>query len=98
MQVIASFGDAATEDLFHGIDSAGARRFPADILRSARRKLMIIHATVRLEDLRVPASNHLEALKGDRAGHHSIRINEKWRIVFRWTNGNAHGVKVADYH
>jgi proteic killer suppression protein len=96
--VIVGFGDAATEDLFHGIASARARRFPPDIVRPARRKLMVLHATVRLEDLRVPPSNRLEPLKGNRVGAHSIRINEKWRIVFRWQDGNAFEAQVVDYH
>jgi len=72
-------------------------RFQA-IERVARRKLLYLHAGRRLEDLRVPPGNHLEALKGDRAGQHSIRINDQWRICFVWRGGEAHDVEIVDYH
>ena len=64
----------------------------------ARRKLLYLHAAKRLEDLRVPPGNHLEALKGNRAGQHSIRINDQWRICFVWENGEARDVEIVDYH
>lgn len=72
--------------------------FPADLLRGARQKLAFLNAAERLEDLRVPPGNRLEVLKGDRAGQHSIRINDQWRIVFRWSDGGADDVDIVDYH
>ena len=95
--MIKSFGDAATEDLFNGLDTARSRRFAA-IARAATRKLDILQAAVKLTDLRIPSGNRLEALKGDLKGYYSIRINEQWRIVFRWSDGDAHDVRVEDYH
>ena len=62
------------------------------------RKLVVIDAADRVEDLRVPPGNRLEKLKGDRAGQYSIRINDQWRVCFRWERGNAHAVEIADYH
>jgi proteic killer suppression protein len=72
-------------------------RFRA-IERVARRKLLYLHAARRLEELRCPPGNRLEALKGDRAGRHSIRINDRWRICFVWRDGEAHEVEIVDYH
>ena len=72
--------------------------FPADLARGTRQKLAYLDAADRLEDLRSPPGNRLEALKGDRAGQHSIRINDQWRIVFRWANGGAEDVDIVDYH
>lgn len=72
--------------------------FPADLVKVAQRKLAYIDAAVTLSDLRVPPGNRLEALKGDRAGQHSIRINDQWRICFRWTNAGAEDVEIVDYH
>ena len=97
-EVIHSFGDAATEDLYHGRASARARRFPADIRATAVRKLDMVHAAHAIEDLRTPPGNRLEALRGDLRGCHSIRVNDQWRIVFRWADGAAHDVRVVDYH
>lgn len=74
------------------------RRFPADLLRSAERRLRAIDAAVALEDLRSPPGNRLEMLKGSRAGQHSIRINDQWRICFRWTDAGAEDVEIVDYH
>lgn len=95
--MIASFGDAGTEDLFHGVESTRARRWKA-ILPAALRKLDLINAAHVLDDLKVPPGNRLEQLKGDRAGFHSIRINQQWRVIFRWKDGAAHGVSIVDYH
>lgn len=72
--------------------------FPADILRSAERRLRAVDAAVVLDDLRSPPGNRLEALAGDRAGQHSIRINDQWRICFRWTEAGAEDVEIVDYH
>ncbi len=96
--MIASFGDAATEALYNGESSARVRRFPPDVVRAAVRKLDQLQAAIRLEDLRMPPGNRLEALKGDRRGQHSIRVNDQFRIVFRWENDQAHGVSLVDYH
>jgi len=96
--VIASFGDRATEDLYHGRKSKAARRFPADILSVALRKLDMIHAAGALQDLASPPGNRLEALRGDLRGYHSIRINDQWRVVFRWAAGKAYEVRITDYH
>ena len=73
-------------------------RLPPDIQRSARRKLLALHAAAELRDMAVPPGNRLEALKGTRAGQHSIRINDQWRICFRWREGNAFDVAIVDYH
>ena len=94
-EVIHSFKDSQTEGLFQG---RRASRLPFDIQRSARRKLLLIDAATILDSLRVPPGNRLEALKGDRKGQHSIRINAQWRICFAWRDGNAFDVEIADYH
>jgi toxin HigB-1 len=95
--MIRSFQDPMTEALFHG-DSTKARRFPSELRRAVQRKLQYINAAARLDDLKVPPGNRLEKLKGDLREFHSIRINEQWRIVFRWIENDAHQVKVMDYH
>ena len=74
------------------------RRIPASIHPRAYRKLVMLHAATALEDLRLPPGNRFEALRGDRAGQHSIRINQQWRICFVWREGNAHDVEIVDYH
>ncbi len=96
--MIASFADAATEALFHGERGGPIRRIPPDIRSTAIRKLDLVNAAHELRDLRVPPGNRLEALKGDLLGKHSIRINDQWRVVFRWENGGAHDVEIVDYH
>ena len=95
--VIQSFGDSATADLFNGISSAKARAFPGDIVRAALRRLAGLNYATTLADLAAVPGNRLELLKGDMAGLHSIRVNQQWRIVFRWDNG-AHEVRLMDYH
>ncbi|HLD13833.1 MAG TPA: type II toxin-antitoxin system RelE/ParE family toxin [Burkholderiales bacterium] len=92
--MIRSFRDPRTESLFNDLD---VPRFRA-IERVARRRLLYLHQARRLEDLRVPPGNRLEALKGDRQGQHSIRINDQWRICFRWKDGDAFDVEIVDYH
>ncbi len=94
MAVIGSFAQKEAELLFH---DKPVRRFAA-IERVVRRKLLLLHAAARLDDLRVPPGNRLEALKGDRAGQHSIRVNDQWRICFIWKEGEAHDVEIVDYH
>lgn len=92
--MIRSFRDAATARLFNDED---APRFRA-IERQARRKLLLLNAARSLDDLRSPPGNRLEALKGDRKGQHSIRINVQWRICFVWRDGGAEDVEIVDYH
>ena len=96
--MIISFGDNATEDLYHGRATARVRRFPSGMVGAALRKLDIINAARDLQDLQSPPGNRLEALKGDFKGFHSIRVNEQWRVVFRWRGGDAHDVQLTDYH
>ena len=96
--MIASFGDRATEDLYHGRKTKASRSVPADIIPVALRKLDMMNAAQDLQDLASPPGNRLEALRGNLRGHHSIRINDQWRIVFRWESGEAHSVRVVDDH
>ena len=96
--MIQSFADSATEALFHGQRGGRAKRFPADVRPGALRKLDVLNAAHRLGDLRSPPGNRLEALKGDRRGLHSIRVNDQWRIVFRWTEAGPAEVSLTDYH
>lgn len=96
--MIVSFGDKASAALYHGERGKAIRRFPAAIRRAATRKLDVLNGATVLEELRSPPGNRLEALRGDLAGFHSIRVNDQWRIVFRWVNGDAHDVRVVDYH
>jgi len=96
--LIASFGDRATEDLYHGRATGRVRRFPSAIHRVALVKLDMIHGAASLRDLRSPPGNRLEALRGDRSGYRAIRVNDQWRIVFRWSDGQAHAVRLVDYH
>ena len=92
--MIKSFGDRSTERLF--ADQV-VKEFEG-IARRAKRKLEALNAAARLDDLRVPPSNRLEKLKGDRKAFHAIRVNDRWRIVFRWVNSHAHDVAIGDYH
>ena len=96
--MIESFGDQLAEDLFFDRKSKAVRAFPGDLLRAARRKILYLHDAAELIDLRVPPGNRLEALKGTWKGYYSIRINDQWRVVFRWQSGNAGDVRVMDYH
>jgi proteic killer suppression protein len=93
--IIRRFKDKTAEAVFDGKCPKG---FPADIFRVARRKLQAVNSATNLNDLRAPPKNHLEALKGDRAGQHSIRINDQWRICFRWTTEGPTEVEIVDYH
>lgn len=92
--MIQSFRCRKTERLFH---RERVRDFAA-IERAAQRKLAMLNAAHTLDDMKAPPGNRLERLKGDRAGQHSIRINDQWRICFVWRDGNAHGVEIVDYH
>jgi proteic killer suppression protein len=92
--MIRSFKDKDTEAIF---DGRFVRRIPKQVAPLAARKLNKVHAAGRLEDLRIPPGNRLEALKGDRKGQHSIRINDQWRICFRWTTAGPDAVEIMDY-
>lgn len=96
--MIISFSDAATADLYHGRQTKGVRRFPSDVIKRALVKLDIFNAAHQLIDLQSPPGNRLEALKGNLAGFYSIRVNDQWRIIFRWTEGGAADVELVDYH
>jgi Plasmid maintenance system killer protein len=92
--VIKSFADRDTQRLF---GREAVRRFPAELQRTMLRKLVVIDAAEALDDLRSPPGNRLEKLKGNRAGQHSIRINDQWRLCFRWQDGDAYDVELVDY-
>jgi proteic killer suppression protein len=96
--VIRSFADATSADLFRDRNTRAARRIPRALWRVVQRKQKLVDAATALDDLVVPAGNRLELLKGDQAGRHSIRVNEQYRVTFRWENGHAHEVRVEDYH
>jgi proteic killer suppression protein len=96
--MITSFGNALAEDLFDDRHTKTTRGFPPELRRAARRKLLYLHEAAELNDLRVPPGNRLERLKGNLSAMHSIRINDQWRLVFRWRGGNAFEVRIVDYH
>lgn len=96
---IVSFADAGTEDVFEGEDTKAARKVcPENLRKVARRKLEQVNAVVVLDDLRFPPGNRLEALKGDRKGQHSIRVNDQYRVCFTWTDAGPKDVEIVDYH
>ena len=96
--MIVNFADKATEDIYHGTDSKAARQIPNTVWRIAARKLDMVNSAHDLRDLKIPPANRLEQLKGKLSGFHSIRINEQYRIIFRWDEGNARDVEITDYH
>ena len=93
--MIKSFRDTEAEWIWRGEVS---EKLPPSIQQVARRKLRMLNNAQTLQDLTVPPANRLEALKGDRRGQHSIRINQQWRVCFRWKDGDAHEVSIMDYH
>ena len=93
--MIKSFASKETEKIFNREFS---KKLPQNIQRVAMRKLWMLHAVKDLTELMIPPSNQLEALSGDRKGQHSIRINQQWRICFKWVKGDAEGVEIVDYH
>ncbi len=93
--MIESFGDPETEKIFRGLAS---RKLPLEMQKAARRKLLYLHDAEHLQDLFAPPGNRLEALKGDRAGQYSIRVNDQWRICFQWDDAKAKNVEIVDYH
>jgi proteic killer suppression protein len=96
--VIRTFGGRATQDIWDGENTAAARTFPREIWNTAQRKLDMIHAAHELIDLRVPPGNRLEKLKGKLKDFHSIRINDQYRVIFKWSQGAADEVEIIDYH
>jgi proteic killer suppression protein len=96
--MIEGFGNQLAEDLFFDRTTREVRRLPVELRRAARRKLLYLHDAASLDDLRVPPGNRLELLRGDRRGFHSVRINDRWRLVFRREDGRARDVSVEDYH
>lgn len=95
LTMIKSFQDKATEKIFNRQIS---KKLPQDIQRIGRKKLVILDAAMQLNDLRTPPGNRLEALERDRKGQYSIRINDQWRICFKWSGGDAYNVEITDYH
>ncbi|MGB5157307.1 type II toxin-antitoxin system RelE/ParE family toxin [Desulfobacterium sp. N47] len=93
--MIKSFRDKETEKIFSRQIST---KLPQDIQRIARKKLVMLDAAAQLNDLRTPPGNRLEALQRDRKGQHSIRINDQWRICFKWRDGDAYDAEITDYH
>lgn len=93
--MIRNFADREAEKIWGGSPS---RRLPVDIQTVARRKLRMLNSAFSLDDLRIPPANRLEELKGNRRGQHSIRINDQWRVCFRWKDSDAHDVEIVDYH
>ena len=97
--MIRTFADSGTEDVFDGKNSAAARRTcPRSLWKAAYRKLDLLDSATEVNDLRIPPGNRLEALKGDRSGQHSIRINDQYRICFTWTDAGPEDVEIVDYH
>lgn len=95
LAMILSFRDGETEKIWNGLRS---RRLPSEIQEKALIKLRLLNRALRLDDLRIPPGNRLEGLHGDRNGQHLIRINQQWRICFRWSDGGAEDVEIVDYH
>lgn len=93
--MIKSFSDKEVEKIWNGTQS---RKLPANIQNIARRKLRMINNAQNINDLRIPPANHLEKLRRNLDGYHSIRINKQWRIIFKWENDNAFEVQIIDYH
>jgi len=96
--VILSFADTATADIYHGCETKAARKLPRELWSRIQQKLDLLNACTSIEDLRVPPSNRLEKLKGNLAGFFSIRVNQQYRIVFRFTSGHCEAVRCTDYH
>lgn len=96
--MIQSFSDEATADLFRERNTRAARRIPRELWRVVQRKLKLLDGVARLDDLATPAGNRLERLKGQRAERSSIRVNDQYRVTFRWESGHAYEVCVEDYH
>lgn len=96
--MISSFGDKLTEALYHGTVNKELRRLPPEIIKRALNKLDMLNAAHDVLDLRSPPGNRFEPLQGNLAGMFSIRVNDQWRIIFRWQGGHAYEVRLTDYH
>jgi proteic killer suppression protein len=96
--MIQTFADDATRDVWNGVNSKAARRLPRALWPVIRRKLDQLDAVTRLDDLRVPPGNRLHALSGDLAGHHAVRVNDQYRVIFRFEGHDVHDVRCTDYH
>ena len=96
--MISRFGNKLAEDVFHGETTRNTRSLPPSLHRIAQRKLQYLNVAKNLNDLRVPPGNRMEALKGVLKGSYSIRVNDQWRIVFRWVDGDCYDVLIVDYH
>ena len=96
--MIQSFADETAADLFRDRNTRAARRIPRDLWRGVQRKLKMLDVAARLEDLAIPSGNRLEPLKGQQAGRYSLRVNDQYRVTFRWELGHAYEVRVEDYH
>ena len=96
--MIRGFGNQLAEDLYYDRKTKATQSFPPELRRIARRKILFLHDAAELRDLRSPPGNKLEALRGNRKGSHSIRINDQWRVVFVWKGSDAYEVEVVDYH
>ena len=96
--MISSFGDSTTAEIYHGSDTKAARRIRRELWDRVQRKLDLLNACTSVEDLRTPPANRLEKLRGDLAGFYSIRVNQQYRIVFKFANGNCEEVRCTDYH
>ena len=96
--MIQSFADETTADLFRERNTKAARRIPKDLWRGVQRKLKMIDVAARLDDLESPLGHRLKALQGDLKGHYSLRVNDQYRVTFRWENGHAFEVEAEDYH
>ena len=96
--MIISFADKITADIYHGVDSRYTRKIPENLHAKICRLLDQLNAVTEVKTLLIPPSNHLEKLEGDLKGYWSIRVNIKWRIIFKWENNNVHNAKIIDYH
>ncbi len=96
--MIQSFADEASADIFRERNTKAARQIPKDLWRIVQRKLKMLDVAARVSDLESPPGNRLKALRGKMSGRHSIRVNEQYRVIFRWENGHAFEVAVEDYH
>jgi len=96
--VISSFGDATSADIYHGNDTKAARKIQRELWSRVQRKFDLLNACTSVEDLRMPPANRLEKLRGDLAGFYSIRVNQQYRIVFRFAHGNCEEIRCTDYH
>lgn len=96
--MISSFGDATSADIYHGNDTKAARKIQRELWSRVQRKFDLLNACTSVEDLRIPPANRLEKLRGDLAGFYSIRVNQQYRIVFRFAHGNCEEIRCTDYH